>query len=55
MKIIGSRFDGADALALRAFAGRAQLPHTWIDLEDDDDVDVVLASMGVRRPTRRWW
>lgn len=47
IKIIGSRFDGA-ALALRAFAGRAQLPHMWVDLEDDDDVDVLLASMGVR-------
>ncbi len=47
VKIIGSRFDGA-ALALRAFAGRAQFPHVWIDLEDDDDVDVLLASMGVR-------
>jgi thioredoxin reductase (NADPH) len=47
VKIIGSRFDPA-ALALRAFAGRAHLPHVWIDLEDDDDVDVLLASMGVR-------
>ena len=47
VKIIGSRFDGA-ALALRAFAGRAQLPHMWIDLEDDDDIDVLLASMGMR-------
>jgi len=47
VKIIGSRFDG-DALALRAFAGRAHLPHVWVDLEDDDDVDVLLASMGVR-------
>ena len=47
VKIIGSRFDPA-ALALRAFAGRAHLPHVWIDLEDDDDVDVLPASMGVR-------
>lgn len=47
VKIIGSRFDPA-ALALRAFAGRAHLPHVWIDLEDADDVDVLLASMGVR-------
>jgi thioredoxin reductase (NADPH) len=47
VKIIGSRFDPA-ALALRAFAGRTHLPHVWIDLEDDDDVDVLLASMGVR-------
>jgi thioredoxin reductase (NADPH) len=47
VKVIGSRFDPA-ALALRAFAGRAHLPHVWIDLEDADDVDVLLASMGVR-------
>ncbi len=47
VKIIGSRFDSA-ALALRAFAGRAHFPHVWVDLEDDDDVDVLLASMGVR-------
>jgi thioredoxin reductase (NADPH) len=47
VKIIGSRFDPA-ALALRAFAGRAQLPHVWIDLEDAEDVDVLLASRGVR-------
>jgi thioredoxin reductase (NADPH) len=47
VRIIGSRFDPA-ALALRAFAGRAHFPHVWIDLEDADDVDVLLASMGVR-------
>ena len=52
MRIIGSRYS-PDAMALRAFATRSHLPHTWIDLEDADDVDVLLASMGLRRPTRR--
>ena len=31
----------------RSRRGRSS-PHTWIDLEDDDDVDVLLASMGLR-------
>ena len=47
VKIIGSRYDSA-ALALRAFAGRADFPHVWVDLEDADEVDVLLASMGLR-------
>ena len=41
---IRRRRDGA----ARVRRPRSQLPHTWIDLEDDDDVDVLLASMGVR-------
>ena len=47
VRIIGSRYS-TEAMALRAFAVRARLAHTWIDLEDDDDVDVLLASMGLR-------
>jgi thioredoxin reductase (NADPH) len=31
---------------LRAFASRARLPHTWIDVEDVEDVPVFLASLG---------
>ena len=27
---------------------RSRLPHTWIDVEDADDVDVLLAGMGFR-------
>jgi thioredoxin reductase (NADPH) len=33
-------------MALRAFANRSRLPHTWIDVEDIDDVPVFLASLG---------
>ncbi len=47
VRIIGSRYS-SEAMALRAFAIRARLVHTWIDLEDADDIDVLLASMGLR-------
>ena len=47
VRIIGSRYS-PDAMALRGFATRSRLVHTWIDLEDADDVDVLLASMGLR-------
>jgi thioredoxin reductase (NADPH) len=49
LRIIGSRYS-PEAMALRAFAARSRLPHTWIDIEDADDVDVLLADMGFRRP-----
>jgi thioredoxin reductase (NADPH) len=48
VRIIGSRYSGA-AMALRSFAARSRLPHMWIDIEDEDDVDVLLANMGFRR------
>ena len=47
VRIIGSRYS-REAMALRAFATRARLVHTWIDLEEADDIDVLLASMGLR-------
>ena len=47
VRIIGSRYS-PEAMALRAFAARSRLPHTWIDIEDEDDVDVLLADMGFR-------
>jgi thioredoxin reductase (NADPH) len=33
-------------MALRAFAMRSRLPHTWIDVEEIDDAPVFLASVG---------
>jgi len=48
LRIIGSRYS-SDALALRAYAARSRLPHTWIDIEDEDDVEVMLADVGFRR------
>jgi thioredoxin reductase (NADPH) len=47
IRIIGSRFSPA-TMALVAYANRAKVPHTWIDLEDVDDAPVFLASVGVR-------
>ena len=47
VRIIGSRFS-REAMALRAFAARSHLPHTWIDIEEDPDIGVLLASIGVR-------
>ena len=48
IEIVGSRYS-SEAMALRAFANRAQLPHTWIDVEDVPDLDVYLAGLGLRR------
>jgi thioredoxin reductase (NADPH) len=48
LRIIGSRYS-PDALALRAYAARSRLPHLWIDIEEEDDVEVLLADMGFRR------
>jgi thioredoxin reductase (NADPH) len=47
IQIIGSRFS-REALALRTFASRNRLAYTWIDLEEADDVEVLLASKGLR-------
>ena len=47
IQIIGSRYS-AQAMALRAFANRSRLPHTWIDVEDIDDAPVFLAGVGAR-------
>jgi thioredoxin reductase (NADPH) len=47
IRIIGSRYS-PEALALRSFANRSRLPHTWVDVEDLEDPGVYLASIGVR-------
>ncbi len=49
IRIIGSRYS-PEAMALRAFAARSRVPHTWVDIEDSDDAEVLLADMGLRRP-----
>jgi thioredoxin reductase (NADPH) len=46
IRIVGSRFS-PEALALRAFATRSHLAHTWIDIEEVGDPDVLLANMGL--------
>ena len=45
IRIIGSRFS-SDALALRSFASRSRLPHTWIDLDELEDPGAFLTSVG---------
>ena len=47
IQLIGSRFS-PEAHALRAYANRAGIPHTWIEIEDLDDVAAYLADVGVR-------
>jgi thioredoxin reductase (NADPH) len=47
IRLIGSRYS-PESMALRAFANRSRVPHTWIDLEDVDDPPVYLASIGAR-------
>jgi thioredoxin reductase (NADPH) len=47
IRIIGSRYS-PEAMSLRNFAEHSRLAHTWIDLEDADDVEAVLTSMGLR-------
>ena len=47
VRIIGSQFS-AEAMAFRTFAARSRVPHTWVDVEGDDNFDVMLAGMGFR-------
>ncbi|MDQ1748970.1 MAG: thioredoxin reductase, partial [Pseudonocardiales bacterium] len=44
MRIVGSCYD-ADARRLLDFATRNRLPHKWIDLEKEPDVDAFLRRM----------
>ena len=48
LRIVGSRND-RNALRLREFAVRNQLPHAWLDLEEEDGVDALLEEFGVER------
>ncbi|MHB8242406.1 MAG: FAD-dependent oxidoreductase, partial [Solirubrobacteraceae bacterium] len=46
IRIIGSRYS-PEAMSLRSFAEHLRIAHTWIDLEEADDVDALLTSMGL--------
>jgi thioredoxin reductase (NADPH) len=46
IRIVGSRYS-PQAMSLRAFAEHSHLAHAWIDVEDADDADALLASMGL--------
>jgi thioredoxin reductase (NADPH) len=47
LQVFGSRFSPR-TLALRGFLVRSGVPHSWVDLEDEDEADVLLARYGVR-------
>jgi len=46
IRIIGSRYS-PEAMSLRTFAEHSRLPYAWIDLEEADDVDALLQTMGL--------
>ncbi|HEY3828253.1 MAG TPA: FAD-dependent oxidoreductase [Solirubrobacteraceae bacterium] len=46
IQIVGSRYS-PEAMRLRAFAEHSHLAHAWIDVEDAEDLDAVLAGMGL--------
>jgi thioredoxin reductase (NADPH) len=46
IRIIGSRYS-QEAMSLRSFAEHSRIAHAWIDLEDAEDIDSLLTSMGL--------
>jgi thioredoxin reductase (NADPH) len=46
IRIVGSRYS-PEAMSLRTFAEHSRLAHAWIDVEDVEDPEAVLASMGL--------
>jgi thioredoxin reductase (NADPH) len=46
VRVIGSRFS-AEALALREFLVRNQVPHQWLDIEAERDVDHLASEFGL--------
>ncbi|MCU1504005.1 MAG: cyclic nucleotide-binding protein [Ilumatobacteraceae bacterium] len=46
LRIIGSRFS-EDTRRLREFAARNQVPHTFLDVEDDEGAEALLRQFGV--------
>ena len=47
IRIIGSRYS-PEAMSLRSFAEHSRLAHAWTDVEDAEDLDALLAPMGLR-------
>ncbi len=46
IRIVGSRYS-PDAMSLRTFAEHSHLAHAWIDVEDVEQPDELLAGMGL--------
>ncbi len=49
IRIIGSRYS-PQAMSLRAFAEHSRLAHTWIDVEDAEDIEALLGTMDLCPP-----
>jgi thioredoxin reductase (NADPH) len=47
IRIVGSRYS-PEAMSLRSFAEHSHLVHTWIDVEDAEDLESFLAPMGLQ-------
>ncbi len=45
-RIVGSRFS-REAMALRGFATRSRVAHTWSDIEDEPNPEAFLAALGL--------
>jgi thioredoxin reductase (NADPH) len=46
MRIVGSRLSPASR-RLREFAARNQVPHQWIDVEEDQEAEALLRQLGI--------
>jgi thioredoxin reductase (NADPH) len=46
IRIVGSRYS-PEAMSLRTFAEHSHLAHAWIDVEDSDEPEALLASLGL--------
>jgi thioredoxin reductase (NADPH) len=46
IRIVGSRYS-PEAMSLRSFAEHSRLAHSWVDVEDSEDSEALLASMGL--------
>jgi thioredoxin reductase (NADPH) len=46
IRLIGSRFS-AETLALREFLVRNQLPHQWLDVDSEPDIDRLVTEFGI--------
>jgi len=46
VRVIGSRYS-SESLAMREFLARNRLPHQWLDVDTDPDVDRLVAEFGL--------
>ncbi|GAA3072420.1 FAD-dependent oxidoreductase [Streptosporangium carneum] len=46
LRIIGSRYS-PETRRLREFAARNRLPHRWVDLEEDEEAEALVRTLGI--------